>query len=162
MAKALAIESCATISQVLFGTFSLKRKYEQEPSPAFAAIRAQGSLFAIAVLLSSCSLPSQTDLLVSSLRCAPSAFDSFRTNTEIRYTLAKPATVSIYIARRDATGQLVLVNTLARNIYETKGSHGHTWLGDTAAGVFAESGLYIAILEIENSRYETTVRIFHF
>jgi hypothetical protein len=112
--------------------------------------------------LASCSLPTTTDLLVTSLRCSPSAFDSFRANTEIRYTLAKPATVTIYIAQRDDSGQLVLVNTLALNIYETKGSHGHTWLGDTAAGLFAESGLYIAILQIESNQYETSVRVFHF
>ena len=114
------------------------------------------------VMLCSCTLPTQPDLLVSSLRCSPSAFDSFRTNAEVRYTLAKPATVSIYIARRDASGGLQLVNILAENIYETKGSHGHTWLGETSAGFFAESGLYIAILRIEGNQYETTVRIFHF
>ncbi|MEO8167331.1 MAG: hypothetical protein ABI623_03730 [bacterium] len=114
------------------------------------------------LFLNSCSLPTSTDLIVTSLRCAPSAFDSFRANSEIRYTLAKPATVTIYIAQRNASGQLVFVNTLVQNIYETKGSHGHTWLGDTAAGLFAESGLYIAVLQIESTQYETSVRVFHF
>ena len=110
----------------------------------------------------SCSLPSSADLLVSSLRCSPSAFDSFRANTEIRYTLAKPATVTIYIAQRNSSGQLILINSIAESINETKGSHGHTWLGDTAAGLFAESGNYIAVLQIESNQYEAGVRVFHF
>jgi hypothetical protein len=112
--------------------------------------------------INSCSLPTTNDFIVSSLRCSPSAFDSFRANTEIRYTLAKPATVTIYVAQRNASGQLVLVNTIAENISETKGSHGHTWLGDTQFGLFAESGNYIAVLQIEHDRYEAGVRVFHF
>ncbi len=108
-----------------------------------------------------CTLPTASDLLVSSLRCSPSAFDSFRANTEVRYTLAKASTITLYIAQRNESGQLVLVNTLAEKIYETKGSHGHTWLGDTHLGVFAESGDYIAVLQIESSHYEAGVRVFH-
>lgn len=143
--------------RVLFGTFSSKEKVRRISRVFCCILSIAASPFQI-----SCSLPSQSDLLVTSLRSSPSAFDSFRANTEIRYTLARPATVTIFIARRDAAGQLIHVNTLAQSIYETKGSHGHTWLGDTAAGVFAESGLYIAVLQIDNNRYETTVRVFHF
>ena len=109
----------------------------------------------------SCTLPTASDFLVSSLRCSPSAFDSFRANTEIRYTLASAATITLYIAQRSEAGELVLVKTLASNIHETKGSHGHTWLGDTHQGVFAESGEYIAILQIESNNYEAGVRVFH-
>ncbi|MBI5472605.1 MAG: hypothetical protein HY961_09695, partial [Ignavibacteriae bacterium] len=109
----------------------------------------------------SCSLPQSSDLLVTSLRCTPSAFDSFRANTEVRYTLAGAATITLYIAQRSQSRDLVLVNALASNIRETKGSHGHTWLGDTHLGVFAESGDYIAILQINNNTYEAAVRVFH-
>jgi hypothetical protein len=147
-----AIESCVSISQrlSLVTFFGLVKESHIITIPS------------LLLFLNSCSLPSSTDLIITSLRCSPSAFDSFRTNTEIKYTLAKPASITIYIAQRDDSGQLVLVNTLAQNIYETKGSHGHTWLGDTAAGLFAESGLYIAILQIESNQYETSVRVFHF
>ncbi len=142
---------------VLFGTFSFKEKVRQ-----IWMIHLRFFVLAAPFAQMSCSLPSSSDLIVSSLRCSPSAFDSFRANTEIRYTLVKPATVTITIAQRNSSGQLILVNTLAENINETKGSHGHTWLGDTAAGLFAESGNYIAVLQIENSQYEAGVRVFHF
>lgn len=100
--------------------------------------------------------------LVTSLRFSPSAFDSFRRNTEIRYTLKSPSTVSINIVRRDSAGQMFLVNTIAENTYETKGSHSHTWLGDTRSGLFAPSGLYLGVLRIGDKQYETSVRVFHF
>lgn len=111
----------------------------------------------------SCKLPTADDpSAVTSLRFSPSAFDSFRRNTEIRYTLKSAATVSIYIVRRDSTGQPQLVSTLVENVFETRGTHAHTWLGDTQNGFFAPSGLYHGILQIANQRYEASVRVFHF
>ena len=120
-------------------------------------------LFTVSLIVSftRCTLPQPSDLLVTSLRCTPSAFDSFRANTEVRYTLASAATITLYIAQRSQSGDLILVNTLASNIRETKGSHAHTWLGDTHLGVFAESGDYIAVLQINNTTYEAAVRVFH-
>jgi hypothetical protein len=123
-------------------------------------------LFASAILiaLSSCKLPTALDdpALVSNLRFSPSAFDSFRTNTEIRYTLKAPATVSIFISRRDSLGQDFLVKTLIENVNETKGSHSHTWLGDTNQGQFAPIGSYIGVVQIQRKRFETAVLVFHF
>lgn len=153
-ARAAAIELWVTISQSFFGHFLFKRKCHRNNIYLKSLV--------VASTLYGCSLPTQPDLLVSSLRCSPSAFDSFRANTEIRYTLAKPTTVTIYIAQRNSSGQLILINSIAENINETKGSHGHTWLGDTAAGLFAESGNYIAVLQIESNQYEAGVRVFHF
>ena len=112
--------------------------------------------------LAACTLPGAAADSVSSLRFSPSAFDSFRTNTEIRYTLKSPSAISIDIVHRDSMGQLLSVNTLAENINETRGSHAHTWLGDTRSGFFAPSGLYIGVLRIGDQRYETVVRVFHF
>ena len=59
------------------------------------------------VLLSSCNYPSQLDdpELVNSLRFSPSAFDSFKANTELRYTLKVPATLNAYILKSDSTGK---------------------------------------------------------
>jgi hypothetical protein len=76
-----------------------------------------------------CTLPESPDL-ISSLRFTPSAFDSFRRNAELKYSLKTSQTVSIYIVRRGGPGDL-LVKTLAEGSEETKGSHSITWLGDT-------------------------------
>jgi hypothetical protein len=49
----------------------------------------------LAPLLFSCSVPEPE--IVKSLRFEPPLFDSFKQNTYLRYTLTKPAEVSIYI-----------------------------------------------------------------
>ncbi len=118
----------------------------------------------LSILSFSCKLPTAADdpNIVSNLRFTPSAFDSFTKNTEIQYTLKNPVTVSISIVKKDSSGQEFLVKNLAEDIHETKGSHRHTWLGDTDKGYFAPIGTYIGILQIESKRYETTVLIFHF
>jgi len=116
------------------------------------------------ILLKGCELPSSADDpgLVSNLRFSPSAFDSFKSYTEIRYALKLPARVSIYILTRDSGGSEFLVRTLAQNVDETKGSHSHTWLGDTNQGHFAPTGTYVGVVQIQQRRFETTVLIFHF
>jgi hypothetical protein len=123
-------------------------------------------LFAVAsvVLVSGCTLPTALDdpTLVSNLHFSPSAFDSFRTNTEIRYTLKAPATVSIFISKKDSVGGEFLVKTLIENVQETKGSHAHTWLGDTNQGQFAPRGSYIGVVQIQHKRFEAAVLVFHF
>jgi flagellar hook assembly protein FlgD len=115
-------------------------------------------------LLIGCSLPSALDdpELVSSLRFFPSAFDSFKSNTEIRYTLKSPASLNAFVIKRDTTGKDYLVKTLALNAAESKGSHAHTWLGDTDDDLFAPPGTYIGVIQIQNRRFEATVLIFHF
>jgi hypothetical protein len=115
-------------------------------------------------LLSSCRYPSALDDpdLVSSLRFSPSAFDSFKSNTEIRYTLKSPAPLNAFVIKRDSTGKDYLVKTLAINAAESKGSHAHTWLGDTDDGYFAPPGDYIGVIQIQNNRFEATVLVFHF
>ena len=128
--------------------------------------RYRGGLFIATVMLSlvSCHFPSATydPLEVSNLRFSPSAFDSFTKNTEVQYTLKNPVAVNISIIRRDSVGQEYLVKTLAEDIHETKGTHRHTWLGDTEKGLFAPIGTYIGLVQIESQRFEATVLVYHF
>jgi hypothetical protein len=100
--------------------------------------------------------------LVTSLRFSPSAFDSFRRNTELRYALTDPAVVDIRVVRRTADGGEVAVKTLARSLRETRGSHAVTWLGDTTERLFAPAGVYIGVVEAGGERFETSVEVFHF
>jgi len=120
---------------------------------------------ALALLfLQTCHFPSAADDpdLVSNLRFSPSAFDSFRTNTELRYTLKSSARLSIYVATRDSIGTEFLVKTLLDNIDETKGTHAHTWLGDATNGQFAPKGDYLGVVLTGQKRYEAAVQVFHF
>jgi len=115
-------------------------------------------------LSGSCNLPSALDdpELVSSLRFSPSAFDSFKSNTQILYSLKAPATLNAYILKVDSTGKEYLVKTLVLNAAESKGSHAHTWLGDTDDGLFAPTGTYIGVIQIQNKSFQATVLVFHF
>jgi flagellar hook assembly protein FlgD len=115
-------------------------------------------------ILVSCKLPTAADdpSIVSNLRFTPSAFDSFTKNTEVQYTLKNPVAVSISIVKRDSSGQEFLVRTIAEDIHETKGTHRHTWLGDTEKGLFAPIGTYIGQIQIESQRFEATVLVYHF
>ena len=116
------------------------------------------------MLLNSCHYPSQLEdpELVGSLRFSPSAFDSFKSNTEMRYTLKIPLSLNVYILRSDSTGKEFLVKTLAINAAESKGSHAHTWLGDTNDELFAPPGLYTGVIQIQEKRFEATVLVFHY
>lgn len=118
----------------------------------------------ISIGLYTCKLPTALDdpALVSNLRFSPSAFDSFRTNTEIRYTLKTPTTVTIFISKKDSLGREFLVKTLIENVHETKGTHSNTWLGDTNQGQFAPIGSYVGVVQIQHRRFETAVLVFHF
>ena len=100
--------------------------------------------------------------LVTNLRFSPSAFDSFRRNSDLKYTLKYPTTLSIYIIKKDSAGQEYLVKTLCEDTYETKGTHSITWLGDNNQRYFAPIGMYFGIISIEGRRYETSVQVFHF
>ena len=133
--------------------------------PLFSRGRLRGGLFLIvAISFVSCKLPTAADdpSIVSNLRFTPSAFDSFTKNAEVQYTLKNPVAVDISIIKRDSSGQEYLVKTLAEGIHETKGTHRHTWLGDTEKGLFAPIGIYIGIVRIESRQFEATVLVYHF
>ena len=111
-----------------------------------------------------CTLPGAPDdpNMITSLRFTPSAFDSFKRNTELKYVLSAAATVDAFIVRRDSMQSELLVRTLAEDLTETKGSHSITWIGDTDQGFFAPAGIYFGVLRIKNRRFETIVQVFHF
>ena len=115
------------------------------------------------MLLPACSPTSPDDdpELVSSLRFEPSAFDSFRTSTEIHYQLKTPATVDLFVTVRDSLGREVLVKTIARRLAESRGSHTHAWLGDTDQRIFAPAGSYTGVLIAGRQRFEAFVVIYH-
>lgn len=78
------------------------------------------------------------------------------------YTLKVPATLNVFVLKIDSSGKEFLVKTLAVNAAESKGSHAHTWLGDTNDELFAPSGLYIGVIQIQERRFESTVLVFHY
>lgn len=100
--------------------------------------------------------------VLSNLRFSPSAFDSFKRNTELKFTLKLPLTLNVRIIRKDAAGAESRVKTLIGNARETGGSHAVTWLGDNDDGLFAPAGTYLAVVEIDQQTYETSVQVFHF
>jgi len=129
----------------LFNTISISRTTRKRRNgysisslsnlPAIQEVcRMRKLLFSVLLfILVSCKFPTAADdpSIVSNLRFTPSAFDSFTKNTEVQYTLKNPVAVNISIVKRDSSGQEYLVKTLAEDIHETKGTHRHTWLGDT-------------------------------
>ena len=116
------------------------------------------------VLLAACSMPtaSSESQLVTSLRFSPSAFDSFRRNTQIQYTLKSPALLTVSIIRRTEAGMDTPVRALFSGLSETKGAHSHAWLGDTDQGQFAPTGDYVGVIEAQGQRFEAVVRVFHY
>lgn len=117
-----------------------------------------------ALLLSGCRLPTAVDSddCVSGLRFSPAAFDSFRRNTQILYTLKQSARVTLSIVRRPVEGVDQPVVTLFTELLESKGFHSHMWLGDSSAGLFAPPGDYVGIIRIGDRSFEAAVRVFHF
>src|SRR5436309_3257003 len=96
------------------------------------------------------SSPADDPEMLSNLRFAPGAFDSFTRNTELKFTLRHPVTVDITIERRgashtglrgkgfsqvDALDGHFVAKTLIANAPASKGSHSIAWLGDTDAEV---------------------------
>ena len=114
--------------------------------------------------IAGCRMPSAANdaELIANLRFSPPAFDSYRRNTEILYTLAQPAHVSFSIIRRLASGEVQPVTDIFAELYESKGSHAHTWLGDTSSGLFAPPGEYVGVVTVDGCRYEAPVRVFHY
>jgi hypothetical protein len=121
-------------------------------------------LMAIMLCSFQCKLPTAADdpNVISSLHFTPSAFDSFRRNTEMKYSLKGASVVSVYIVKKDSTNRELLVKTLAEDLNETKGSHSITWIGDTDQRLFAPVGIYFGIVQLQQHRFETIVQVFHF
>jgi hypothetical protein len=130
------------------------------PTKGHGGVTVTRTLILLSLFSLHCSLPESPDL-ISSLRFTPSAFDSFRRNTELRYSLKSFQTVNIYIVRKELSGDL-LVKTLAEGLGETKGSHAITWLGDTNAKLFAPAGVYFGVVQLHDKRFEAVVEVFHF
>jgi hypothetical protein len=129
------------------------------PSPGPATL-----VLLSALAMSGCRMPTTaTDAdVIANLRFSPGAFDSFRRNTEILYTLNQPARVTFSIVRRPASGADQPVLTLFTELLESRGYHSHTWLGDTSQGLFAPAGDYIGIVRVGDLQFEAAVRVFHF
>ena len=108
------------------------------------------------------SSPADDPEMLSNLRFAPGAFDSFTRNTELKFTLRHPVTVDITIESKGIPDGYLVVKTLIANAPASKGSHSIAWLGDTDAEVFAPAGVYLGVVNINNRRFETTVQVFHF
>ena len=116
------------------------------------------------LFIPACRMPTATDGadIISNLRFSPGAFDSFRRNTEVLYTLSRSARVSFSIVRRTTSGDDQPVVTLFSALFESRGTHSHTWLGDSSQGLFAPPGDYVGIIVVDGRRYEAVVRVFHF
>lgn len=115
------------------------------------------------ILLTSCRIPVNrpAEALVSSYQFEPEAFDSFVGVSRARYHLSQASRTSLSIVRLSDEGTRTLVITLFENLSETRGSHEHTWLGDTDQGTFAPSGTYIGVLRAGSEQYEAVVRVYH-
>ncbi len=119
---------------------------------------------AISICNLACRLPDQAadGDVVSSLHFTPSAFDSFKRNTELKYSLKDASTLNIYIVKKDTTQKELLVKTLVEDLADTKGSHSVTWIGDTDQHYFAPIGIYFGVVQIQDHRFETIVQVFHY
>jgi hypothetical protein len=82
--------------------------------------RVRGVVSLMLLFFLSCSTPEPE--IVKSLRFEPPLFDSFKQNTYLRYTLEKPAEVSIYIL--NSNGERI--KTIAENLRLTQGSSKRT------------------------------------
>src|SRR5690242_13106690 len=96
-----------------------------------------------AAVIAGCRNPQSPEPSVTNLRFVPAAFDSFRSNAELKFSLTAPASVSIRIRAGSPGGRIV--RTLADDLRETKGSHAVAWLGDTDERFFAPAGIYFGV-----------------
>ncbi len=123
--------------------------------------RTVARILILLLFLPACRMPTDQSPLLNSLRFEPGAFDSFTASARLRYTLREPATASARIIRRTPEGGVQAVATLYQTLHESRGSHSHTWIGNTDGGTFAPAGTYIAVVVVEGEEYETEVRIYH-
>ena len=115
---------------------------------------------AAAAVIAGCRIPGTPEPSVTNLKFVPSAFDSFRSNAELKFSLTAPATVSIRIRAGSPGGRVV--RTLADDLRETKGSHAVAWLGDTDERLFAPAGIYFGVVVTGGAAYEANVQVFHY
>ena len=115
------------------------------------------------IFMASCRIPvgQETDSRVSNFRFEPEAFDSFMGVSRAHYTLSQASVTSLHILRKTDDGKSILVMTLFENLFESKGIHQHSWLGDTMEGTFASSGIYLGVLRLGSERFEAVVRVYH-
>lgn len=113
------------------------------------------------MVFQACSWPSRPAPVISGLRFVPAAFDSFKKNTELKYSLDRETSVDAYIVKKDTAGQRYLVKILAENVYVTKGSHAHAWLGGNDEGFFVPVGIYFGVIQTKYDLYETPVEVYH-
>ncbi|PIS25689.1 MAG: hypothetical protein COT45_02020 [bacterium (Candidatus Stahlbacteria) CG08_land_8_20_14_0_20_40_26] len=114
-------------------------------------------LFFLLFTFSGCDIVEvETKGIIKNLRFSPSAFDPYRGNTKIRYSLSKSATVTIWIERDEK-----LVRNIATDIKETQGTHEHSWLGGDNTQHFVSVGTYIGVVVTGDERGEATVEVFH-
>jgi hypothetical protein len=126
------------------------------PLPVVGEGRVRGVVSLMLLFFLSCSAPEPE--IVKSLRFEPPLFDSFKQNTYLRYTLTKPAEVSIYIL--NSNGERI--KTIAENLRLTQGNQSHGWKGDNDKGEFQTTGIYIGAVVVKgNKTYKATVEIFH-
>ncbi|HND44260.1 MAG TPA: hypothetical protein PKX51_18205 [Cyclobacteriaceae bacterium] len=118
-------------------------------------------LFTAFLTFTCCSLPSRPPPLVTSLRFTPSAFDPFKRNVELRYSIDREAVVSAYVIKKDSAGHRLVVKTLFEYAEITEGSHAHAWLGGNDAGFFVPTGVYYGVIQTSDDLYETSVEIYH-
>jgi len=117
----------------------------------------------IAMMIASkaCSFPSRPVPEISSLRFVPSAFDPFKKNAELKYSLDSETSIDAYIVKKDSLGQRWLVKTLTEDIILSKGTHAHAWLGGNDDGFFVPVGLYYGVIQTKYDLYETPVEVYH-
>ena len=116
------------------------------------------SIFLQFLFNTSCGVNPLRPDIITNLRFSPDAFDSYKRNTSLKYTLLKEAEVSIEIY--NANG--IKVKTLIENLMETKGSHSHGWLGISDKGTFVPAGIYIAKVAADYDEAFASVEIFHY
>ena len=117
----------------------------------------------VMIFLGSCRIPVSptSHMIVSDFTFEPEAFDSFAGVTMARYRLSQTSHTSLYIYSLSEEGKKAHVMTIFENLFETKGSHEHMWLGDTKEGTFAASGRYVGVLQIGAEHYEAIIRVYH-
>ena len=96
--------------------------------------------------------------IITNLRCSPDVFDSYKSNTSVKYTLLQEATVSIWISSADGQRVKHLVDTRV----ETKGTHSHGWLGLNDHGYFVPAGVYLTTVKADSDEAQASVELFHF
>lgn len=95
--------------------------------------------------------------IITSLRFSPDAFDSYKRNTSIKFTLTRRATVSAWIT--NSRGEVII--QLTQEIEQTRGTHSLAWLGLDLNGTFVTPGVYIAWVSADYDTASASVVVYH-